>query len=81
MSWRQPRVKMLIQYLWRDDPVGDRGQGSKAYSGWQSGLYSFDGRKKPLRDAFPNPFWVDLPKGKKTRDRLGPGAPGRRVRA
>ena len=55
LSWRQPRVKMMIQYLWRDDPVGDRGQGSAAYSGWQSGLYSFDGRKKPLRDAFPNP--------------------------
>jgi hypothetical protein len=76
MSWRQPRVKMLIQYLWRDDPVGDRGQGSRAYSGWQSGLYSFDGRKKPLRDAFPNPFWVDLPKRKKTATVWGQVRPG-----
>jgi hypothetical protein len=76
LSWKQPRVKMLIQYLWRDDPVGDRGQGQKAYSGWQSGLYSFDGRKKPLRDAFPNPFWVDLPKGKKTATVWGQVRPG-----
>ncbi len=76
MAWRQPRVKMMIQYLWRDDPVNTRGQGSAAYSGWQSGLYSFDARKKPLRDAFPNVFWVDLPKGKKTATVWGQVRPG-----
>jgi hypothetical protein len=76
LAWRQPRVKMIIQYLWRDDPVNTRGQGSAAYSGWQSGLYSFDGRKKPLRDAFPNVFWVDLPKGKKTATVWGQVRPG-----
>ena len=66
----------MIQYLWRDDPVNTRGQGSAAYAGWQSGLYSFDGRKKPLRDAFPNVFWVDLPKGKKTATVWGQVRPG-----
>ena len=76
LAWRQPRVKMMIQYLWRDDPIGARGQGSAAYAGWQSGLYAFDGRKKPLRDAFPNVFWVDLPKGKKVATVWGQVRPG-----
>lgn len=76
LAWRQPRVKMMIQYLWRDDPVNPRGEGAKAYAGWQSGLYSYDGRKKPLRDAFPNVFWVDLPKGKKTATVWGQVRPG-----
>ena len=76
LAWRQPRVKMMIQYLWRDDPVNTRGQGSAAYSGWQSGLYSFDGRKKPLRDAFPNVFWVDLPKGMNVATVWGQVRPG-----
>ena len=66
LAWRQPRVKMLIQYLWRDDPVGNKGQGAKAYAGWQSGLYFYDGRAKPSRVSFPNPLWVDLPKGRRT---------------
>ncbi len=76
LAWHQPRVKMMVQYLWRDDPVNTRGQGSRAYSGWQSGLYSFDGRKKPLRDAFPNVFWVDLPKGTKVATVWGQVRPG-----
>lgn len=78
LAWRQPRVKMLIQYLWRDDPLGG-GKGSASYSGWQSGLYYFDGRKKPLRDAFPNPFWVDLPRGRTTAKVWGQVRPGGRA--
>ncbi len=76
LVWKQPRVKMLIQYLWRDDPVGSKGQGAKAYSGWQSGLYYYDGRAKPARAAFPNPFWVDLPKGRRTATVWGQVRPG-----
>ncbi len=73
LAWRQPRVKMLIQYLWRDDPLG------KSYSGWQSGLYSFDGRRKPLRAAFPNPLWIDLPKRRRTATVWGQVRPGDRA--
>lgn len=71
IAWRNPRVKMLIQYLWRDD-----GLGVQKFTGWQSGLYRFDGREKPLRKAFPNPFWVDLPRGKPAATIWGQVRPG-----
>ena len=76
LVWKQPRVKMLIQYLWRDDPIGAKGLGVKRYSGWQSGLYYYDGRAKPARASFPNPFWVDLPKGRRTATVWGQVRPG-----
>lgn len=76
IAWKKPRVRSLVQYLWRDDPVRDTGRGAAAYSGWQSGLYSFDGRAKPLRRAFPNPFWVDLPRGRRTATVWGQVRPG-----
>ncbi len=76
LVWKQPRVKMLIQYLWRDDPVGNKGQGTKRYAGWQSGLYFYDGRAKPSRASFPDPFWVDLPKGRRTATVWGQVRPG-----
>ena len=73
LAWKAPRVKMLIQYLWRDDPVSSRGTG---FAGWQSGLFGFDGRPKPIAKAFPNPFWVDLPRGKRTATIWGQVRPG-----
>lgn len=73
LAWRMPRVRLLTQYLWRDDPVGSRGQG---FSGWQSGLYGYDGRPKPFAKAFPNPFWVDLPRGRRTATLWGQVRPG-----
>ena len=54
----QPRVKLLGQYLWRDEPVQDRGKGVDAYSGGQSGLYGFDGVAKLAAKSFSNPFWA-----------------------
>ena len=39
-AWRDPRVKLFTQYLWRDEPDGNAG----IYSGWQSGLHYLDGR-------------------------------------
>ena len=74
-AYRQPRVRMLIQYLWRDDPINTRVESDK-YGGWQSGLYRFDGNAKPARKSFPNPFWVDLPKGRSTATVWGQVRPG-----
>lgn len=74
-AYRQPRVRMLIQYLWRDDPINTRVPADK-YAGWQSGLYFFDGNPKPARKTFPNPFWVDLPKGSRTATVWGQVRPG-----
>jgi hypothetical protein len=44
---RTPRVDLLIHYLVRDEPVGER---------FQSGLYSFSMRAKPAAFAFPFPL-------------------------
>jgi hypothetical protein len=46
-AWRLPRVTMLIQYLYRDEPVLSR---------FQTGLVFADGRLKPSLQAFELPF-------------------------
>ncbi len=60
-AWRDPRVKLLTQYLWHDEPVNLDG----TYSGWQSGLRYTDGRAKPSLRGFETPFVLDA-----TRSRL-----------
>ncbi len=72
----QPRVKLLGQYLWRDQPVIDLGQGVDAYSGGQSGLYGFDGVAKPAASAFPNPFWATSLVGSREASLWGQVRPG-----
>jgi hypothetical protein len=59
VAWRDPRVKTLVQYGWRDDEILDKGLGRKAYAGWQSGLVDERDRPKPALTAFPHPFWID----------------------
>jgi hypothetical protein len=59
MAWRDPRVLLLAQYVWRDEPV----DGSTKYTGWQSGLRFHDGDAKPALANFDNPVWVDMPRG------------------
>jgi hypothetical protein len=54
-AWRNPRVKMLAQYEWRDE--GQNADADTDPKGWQSGLYFNDGRAKPLAQAFPNPIF------------------------
>jgi hypothetical protein len=54
MAWRDPRVKLFSQYLWRDDPV-QKG----AYGGWQSGLLYAGGKAKPALKHFADPFALD----------------------
>src|SRR4029079_15258587 len=46
-AWRLPRVTMLIQYLYRDEPMLSR---------FQSGLLYVDDRPKPSRQGFVLPF-------------------------
>ena len=60
LAWRDPRVKLFTQYLWRDEPDGNAG----IYSGWQSGLYYLDGRAKPSLKSFPTPFVLDAARGR-----------------
>ena len=46
-AWRLPRVTMLIQYLYRDEPQLSR---------FQTGLVFVDDRWKPSLQAFRLPF-------------------------
>jgi hypothetical protein len=59
-AWRDPRVKLFTQYLWRDEPVESDG----SYAGWQSGLRYADGRAKPSLKTFPTPFVLDAARGR-----------------
>jgi hypothetical protein len=55
VAWRNSRVRLLTQYLWRDEPPSAKG----SYSGWQSGLRFAGRRAKPALAHFDTPFWVD----------------------
>jgi hypothetical protein len=54
-AWRDPRVKLFTQYLWRDEPLT---------AGWQSGLRFSDGRAKPSLRHFATPFVLDTARGR-----------------
>ncbi len=58
-AWRDPRVKLFTQYLWRDEPAS-----GGSYSGWQSGLEYADGRAKPALKHFALPFALDASRGR-----------------
>jgi hypothetical protein len=60
VAWRNPRLKLLTQYLWRDEPPSAKG----SYSGWQSGLRFASRRAKPSLAHFDTPFWVDGPRNR-----------------
>jgi hypothetical protein len=59
LAWKDPRVRSLVQYEWRDEGVRNLGPGRAAYSGWQSGLLYSDGRSKPALGGFLRPFYAD----------------------
>ena len=59
-AWRNPRVKLFSQYLWRDEPRG----ANSTYGGWQSGLRYADGRAKPALKHFITPFALDSTRGR-----------------
>jgi hypothetical protein len=75
-AWRDPRIKTLVQYEWRDDPLQVRGTGASAYAGWQSGLLYADSRPKPALSVFANPFWVQARPGRATVTLWGQVRPG-----
>jgi hypothetical protein len=56
IAWHDPRVVMMGQYLWTDEPSG----GGRLYTGWQSGLRFADGSDKPALAHFDDPIWVDF---------------------
>ncbi|HEX3872601.1 MAG TPA: cellulase family glycosylhydrolase [Solirubrobacteraceae bacterium] len=57
IAYENPRVKLFSQYLLRDDPTL-AGPPSVAYSGFQSGLETAGGRKKPSYSSWPIPLTV-----------------------
>ncbi len=69
IAWKDPRIKTITQYELQDEPTKTNGAGTDRFSGWQSGMIFADGRAKPLLAAFPNPFWVDVRRGR-TRARF-----------
>jgi len=56
-AWATPRVDLLIQYLYRDEPTSDR---------WQSGLISFGGATKLAIGGFEAPLAEVRRKGSTT---------------
>ena len=68
-AWRDPRVKLLTQYQWFDEPLRRAGT---AFAGWQSGLRFLSGRAKPALAHFDTPMQLDA-----ARSRLwGQARPG-----
>jgi hypothetical protein len=59
IAWRSGRVTSLSFYQWNDEPVLSRGPGTRAYTGWQSGLRFVNGRPKPVLATFPDPLVYD----------------------
>jgi hypothetical protein len=74
VAYRDPRVKLLTQYEWRDEPV--RRSKSDRYSGWQSGLRFRDDRAKPSLRTFANPFFIDQKPGSRAARLWGQVRPG-----
>jgi hypothetical protein len=64
LAWKYKRVSGLSYYQWDDEPVVNRGSGTKRYSGWQTGLRFNNGTPKPVLSTMPAPFVVDLPRGR-----------------
>jgi hypothetical protein len=54
MTWRDPRVRVMTQYLLKDAPPG----GGSRVSSFASGLMFFNGRRKPAFAAYRLPLWL-----------------------
>ena len=72
MSWQNPRVRSVAQFLLYDSPPDHRFS-PRQYDYWdtfQTGLLFADGRPKPALAAYRMPIWVP-------RTHLRPGVPAR----
>lgn len=60
IAWENPRVAAFSQYLLRDDPLGGPAGSSVhgGYVGFQTGLETVTGARKPLYFGFPLPLVV-----------------------
>ena len=68
-AWRDPRVRLLTQYQWFDEPLRRAGS---PFAGWQSGLRFLNGKAKPALAHFDTPMQLDA-----ARSRLwGQARPG-----
>jgi hypothetical protein len=68
-AWRDPRVRLLTQYQWFDEPLRRAGS---PFAGWQSGLRFLSGKAKPALAHFDTPMQLDA-----ARSRLwGQARPG-----
>jgi hypothetical protein len=68
-AWRDPRVRLLTQYQWFDEPLRRAGS---PFAGWQSGLRFVGGKPKPALAHFDTPMVLDA-----ARSRLwGQARPG-----
>jgi Cellulase (glycosyl hydrolase family 5) len=60
IAWSNPRVAAFSQYLLKDDPLGGA-PGASAHGGtvgFQTGMETVSGRRKPLYSAWPVPLTV-----------------------
>ena len=60
-AWRDPRVRLLTQYQWYDEPLRRAGS---FYAGWQSGLCFLNGKPKPALAHFDTPMALDAPRSR-----------------
>jgi hypothetical protein len=60
IAWSNPRVAAFSQYLLRDDKLGGKPGASAhgGFTGFQTGLEEFGGKRKPLYYGFPVPLVV-----------------------
>jgi hypothetical protein len=65
IAWQNPRVAAFSQYLFRDDRLGGRPGASVhgGFIGFQTGLETHAGKRKPLYFAFPVPLVVSRTRG------------------
>jgi hypothetical protein len=75
IAYKDPRVKLLTQYEWRDEQLG-RGTKATKYSGWQSGLRRANDKAKPALKSFANPFFISQRPGSRTARLWGQVRPG-----
>jgi hypothetical protein len=64
MSWRNPRVKSVAQFLLYDSPPNSKYKPSDPayWQTFQTGLLFQNGTRKPAYDAYRTPIWIPHPR-------------------
>jgi hypothetical protein len=76
IAYKDPRVKLLTQYEWRDEQLGHGKDPKSKYSGWQSGLRRASDKAKPSLKSFANPFFISQRPGSRAARLWGQVRPG-----